>query len=70
MLGLWGPSFSKSLRELNVGEVRGRRLLIGVGLESAELAEDVVNQMRDAGVLLNRAPPWGCAEDPPTTWLL
>jgi acetylornithine/succinyldiaminopimelate/putrescine aminotransferase len=36
---------------------RGRRLLLGVELESAELGEDLVNRMRDAGVLINRTGP-------------
>ena len=39
--------------------MRGRGLLVGVELESAELAEDVVNRMRDAGVLINRTGPRG-----------
>jgi 4-aminobutyrate aminotransferase-like enzyme len=39
--------------------VRGRGLLIGVELESPELAEDVVNRMREAGVLINRTGPQG-----------
>jgi 4-aminobutyrate aminotransferase-like enzyme len=40
-----------------IGEVRGRGVLVGVELESAELVEDVVNRMRDAGVLINRTGP-------------
>ena len=39
--------------------MRGRGLLVGVELESPELAEDVVNRMRDAGVLINRTGPRG-----------
>ena len=39
--------------------MRGRGLLVGVELESAELAEEVVNRMRDAGVLINRTGPRG-----------
>jgi hypothetical protein len=39
--------------------VRGRGLLVRVELENAELAEDVVNRMRDAGVLINRTGPPG-----------
>jgi 4-aminobutyrate aminotransferase-like enzyme/Ser/Thr protein kinase RdoA (MazF antagonist) len=49
-----GAELLKALREQNIGEVRGRGLLIGVELESPERAENVVNGMRDAGVLINR----------------
>jgi 4-aminobutyrate aminotransferase-like enzyme/Ser/Thr protein kinase RdoA (MazF antagonist) len=35
-------------------EVRGRGLLVGVELESAELAEHVVDQLRDDGILIGR----------------
>jgi 4-aminobutyrate aminotransferase-like enzyme len=49
-----GEELMGALRGVNVGEVRGRGLLVGVELESAEVAEDVVNRMRDAGVLINR----------------
>jgi 4-aminobutyrate aminotransferase-like enzyme len=49
-----GAELIAALRELNIGEVRGRGLLVGVELDSPELAEDVVNRMRDAGVLINR----------------
>jgi len=52
-----GEELIKALRDLNVGEVRGRGLLAGVELESAEWAEEVVNRMRDAGVLINRTGP-------------
>ncbi|MEO8290345.1 MAG: aminotransferase class III-fold pyridoxal phosphate-dependent enzyme [Gaiellaceae bacterium] len=54
-----GVELLGALRDLNVGEVRGRGLLVGVELESAELAERVVNGMRDAGVLINRTGPRG-----------
>jgi 4-aminobutyrate aminotransferase-like enzyme len=37
--------------------VRGGGLLVGVELESAEAAEDVVNRVRDRGVLINRTGP-------------
>jgi 4-aminobutyrate aminotransferase-like enzyme len=47
----------EALRRREVGEVRGRGLLVGVELESPELAEDGVNRMRDAGVLINRTGP-------------
>jgi 4-aminobutyrate aminotransferase-like enzyme/Ser/Thr protein kinase RdoA (MazF antagonist) len=52
-----GEELVRALRDLNIGEVRGRGLLVGVELESAELAEQVVNRMRDAGVLINRTGP-------------
>jgi 4-aminobutyrate aminotransferase-like enzyme len=39
--------------------VRGRGLLVGVELETSELAERVVDDMRDAGVLINRTGPQG-----------
>jgi 4-aminobutyrate aminotransferase-like enzyme len=52
-----GEKLIAALRDLNIGEVRGRGLLVGIELESAELAEDVVNRMRDAGVLINRTGP-------------
>jgi 4-aminobutyrate aminotransferase-like enzyme/Ser/Thr protein kinase RdoA (MazF antagonist) len=52
-----GEELLRALRGLNIGEVRGRGLLVGVELESPELAEDVVNRMRDAGVLINRTGP-------------
>jgi 4-aminobutyrate aminotransferase-like enzyme len=49
-----GEELRAALTRLQIGEVRGRGLLVGVELESSELAEDVVNRMRDAGVLINR----------------
>jgi 4-aminobutyrate aminotransferase-like enzyme/Ser/Thr protein kinase RdoA (MazF antagonist) len=52
-----GEDLMGALRSLNIGEVRGRGLLVGVELESAERAEDVVDRMRDAGVLINRTGP-------------
>jgi 4-aminobutyrate aminotransferase-like enzyme/Ser/Thr protein kinase RdoA (MazF antagonist) len=54
-----GEELLDALRGLEVGEVRGRGLLVGVELESAELAERVVDEMRDAGVLINRTGPRG-----------
>ena len=41
------------LEELGL-EVRGRGLLVGVELASADLAERVVNQLRDDGILIGR----------------
>jgi 4-aminobutyrate aminotransferase-like enzyme len=52
-----GEELMAALRGLNLGEVRGRGLLVGVELERAEAAEDVVDRMRDAGVLINRTGP-------------
>jgi 4-aminobutyrate aminotransferase-like enzyme len=52
-----GEELMAALRGLSIGEVRGRGLLVGVELESAESAEHAVNQMRDAGVLINRTGP-------------
>jgi 4-aminobutyrate aminotransferase-like enzyme/Ser/Thr protein kinase RdoA (MazF antagonist) len=52
-----GEELIAALRDLDIGEVRGRGLLVSVELESPELAEDVVNRMRDAGVLINRTGP-------------
>jgi 4-aminobutyrate aminotransferase-like enzyme len=52
-----GEELLKALKGRNIGEVRGRGLLVGVELESAELAEQVVNRMRDAAVLIHRTGP-------------
>ena len=54
-----GAELIRALRELDIGEVRGRGLLVGVQLESAETADAVVNGMREAGVLINRTGPRG-----------
>ena len=54
-----GEELRKVLRTLEIGEVRGRGLLVGVELESAKRAEETVNRMRDAGVLINRTGPKG-----------
>jgi 4-aminobutyrate aminotransferase-like enzyme len=52
-----GEELTAALRSLNIGDVRGRGLLVGVEVETPELAEEVVNRMRDAGVLINRTGP-------------
>src|SRR4051794_11873634 len=49
-----GEELVGALRALEIGEARGRGLLVGVQLKSAERAEDVVNRLRDGGVLINR----------------
>jgi 4-aminobutyrate aminotransferase-like enzyme len=54
-----GAELKAALTDLQIGEVRGRGLLVGVELESAELAEDVVNRMRDKGILISRTGPQG-----------
>ncbi|HET6657206.1 MAG TPA: aminotransferase class III-fold pyridoxal phosphate-dependent enzyme [Gaiellaceae bacterium] len=54
-----GDALVRALRRLGIGEVRGRGLLIGVEVESAERADAVVNGMREAGVLINRTGPDG-----------
>jgi 4-aminobutyrate aminotransferase-like enzyme/Ser/Thr protein kinase RdoA (MazF antagonist) len=54
-----GEALIAAFRDLGIGEVRGRGLLVGVQLESAEAADAVVNGMRDAGVLINRTGPRG-----------
>jgi 4-aminobutyrate aminotransferase-like enzyme len=54
-----GEELRAALEDLRVGVVRGRGLLLGVELESPELAERVVDEMRDAGVLINRTGPHG-----------
>ena len=48
-----GSRLIGSLEQLGA-EVRGRGLLIGVELASAEKAERVVNQLRDEGILIGR----------------
>jgi 4-aminobutyrate aminotransferase-like enzyme/Ser/Thr protein kinase RdoA (MazF antagonist) len=52
-----GKELIGALRGLGIGDVRGRGLLVGVELESADLAEDVVDRMRAASVLINRTGP-------------
>ena len=48
-----GTPLIRALEQLGP-EVRGRGLLVGVDLASAELAEGVVNQLRDEGILIGR----------------
>lgn len=49
----------EALRERHpaIGEVRGRGLLVGVELVDAQLAERVVNRLREHGVLIGRTGP-------------
>jgi 4-aminobutyrate aminotransferase-like enzyme/Ser/Thr protein kinase RdoA (MazF antagonist) len=54
-----GKELRTALEKLDIGQVRGRGLLVGVELESSEVAERVVDGMRDAGVLINRTGPRG-----------
>jgi 4-aminobutyrate aminotransferase-like enzyme/Ser/Thr protein kinase RdoA (MazF antagonist) len=49
-----GARLREGLAALGAGEVRGSGLLAGVELESAELAEAVVDGMRERGVLIGR----------------
>ena len=49
-----GTRLRAGLAALGVGEVRGSGLLVGVELESAELADAVVNGTRERGVLIGR----------------
>jgi 4-aminobutyrate aminotransferase-like enzyme len=63
----------EALAASEVVDVRGRGLLVGVGLESADLADRVVNQLREDGILIGRTgrgenvlkirPPLVFAED-------
>jgi 4-aminobutyrate aminotransferase-like enzyme/Ser/Thr protein kinase RdoA (MazF antagonist) len=48
-----GARIVRSLEELGL-EVRGRGLIVGVEVDSADLAELVVNQLRDEGILIGR----------------
>ena len=49
-----GSRLREALAALEIGEVRGSGLLVGLELENAELAEAVVNQARQRGVLIGR----------------
>jgi 4-aminobutyrate aminotransferase-like enzyme/Ser/Thr protein kinase RdoA (MazF antagonist) len=49
----------EALRAPSITEVRGRGLLVGVELETAELAEQAVNRLREDGILLGRTGPHG-----------
>jgi 4-aminobutyrate aminotransferase-like enzyme len=46
-------------RDERITAVRGRGLLLGVELGTSGLAERVVDDMRDSGVLINRTGPQG-----------
>ena len=54
-----GEQLLAELRELPVVEVRGRGLLVGVQLSSAELAARTVDRLREAGILIGRTGPRG-----------
>jgi 4-aminobutyrate aminotransferase-like enzyme/Ser/Thr protein kinase RdoA (MazF antagonist) len=54
-----GEQLLAALRELPVVEVRGRGLLVGVQLSSAELAAGTVDRLREAGILIGRTGPRG-----------
>jgi 4-aminobutyrate aminotransferase-like enzyme/Ser/Thr protein kinase RdoA (MazF antagonist) len=49
-----GGQLRHALAGLEIGEVRGSGLLVGVEVETAELAEGLVNQVRERGVLIGR----------------
>ena len=49
----------EGLTDERIVAVRGRGLLVGVDLETSELAEQIVDRMREAGVLINRTGPHG-----------
>jgi 4-aminobutyrate aminotransferase-like enzyme len=44
----------EALRAAEIVEVRGRRLLVGVEVESADIADQVVDQLRDDRILISR----------------
>jgi 4-aminobutyrate aminotransferase-like enzyme len=54
-----GDELRTALEDLNIGKVRGRGLLVGVEVESAGRAGQLVNRMRDAGILIDRTAPRG-----------
>jgi 4-aminobutyrate aminotransferase-like enzyme/Ser/Thr protein kinase RdoA (MazF antagonist) len=49
-----GERLIRSLEQLAPGDVRGRGLLVGVELASGDLAQGVVSDVRDEGVLIGR----------------
>ncbi len=49
-----GGRLRAALAGLGIGEVRGSGLLVGVELETAELADGLVNRARERGVLIGR----------------
>jgi 4-aminobutyrate aminotransferase-like enzyme len=55
--GAVGARLVEALRSIDapdVVEVRARGLLVGVEVSSAEIAERVVNEVRDGGILIGR----------------
>jgi 4-aminobutyrate aminotransferase-like enzyme/aminoglycoside phosphotransferase (APT) family kinase protein len=54
-----GEELRAAAQDFQIGAVRGRGLLVAVELETPERAERVVDDMRDAGVLINRTGPQG-----------
>jgi 4-aminobutyrate aminotransferase-like enzyme/Ser/Thr protein kinase RdoA (MazF antagonist) len=49
-----GGRLRQALAGLGIGEVRGSGLLVGVEVETAEVADALVNQARERGVLIGR----------------
>jgi 4-aminobutyrate aminotransferase-like enzyme len=55
-----GDSLIAAIRELQTAdkvEVRGRGLLVGVQLKETQLAERVVDSLRESGILIGRTGP-------------
>jgi len=55
--GAVGARLIDRLRELEIGDVRGSGLLVGVELADAALAGAVVDRLRSAGILIGRTGP-------------
>ena len=49
-----GTRLRKALEGLRIGDVRGSGLLVGVEVETPELADAIVNRARERGVLIGR----------------